>query len=127
MGFNDKFALQTILNGPCPLSSASAVYANLWNIQAPLKKSAVGFISKIIEAHLENTGSSSQPLPCKPERVGGNSKHGGTAARHVLEHIEGCAERLQQFQIGLKLSRSSKQSPTTYRSLNWPIWLSVGR
>jgi GNAT superfamily N-acetyltransferase len=27
MGFNDKFALQKILNGPCPLSSAPAAYA----------------------------------------------------------------------------------------------------
>jgi hypothetical protein len=27
MGLNDKFTLQKILNGPCPLSSAPAAYA----------------------------------------------------------------------------------------------------
>src|SRR5262249_16478761 len=72
-----------------PWITMAANHRNLWNIQAPLKKSADSFMSKIMEAQLQNTGSSSQSLPCEPERIGGNSKHGGTAARHVLDHITG--------------------------------------
>jgi hypothetical protein len=53
-----------------PQITMAADHCNLWDIQAPLKKSADGFMSKIMEAQLQNTGSSSQPLPCKPERVG---------------------------------------------------------
>ena len=67
----------------------AADHRNFWNIQALLKKSANGLMAKIMEAQLQNTGSSSQSLPCKPERVGGDSKHGGTAARRVVDHIEG--------------------------------------
>ena len=67
----------------------AANHRNLWNIQAPLKKPADGLMSKIMKAQLQDTGSPSQPLPCKPERVAGNSEHGGTAAGHVLKHIEG--------------------------------------
>jgi len=48
----------------------AADHRNIWNIQTPLKKSADSFMSKIMEAQLRNTGSSSQALPCKPERIG---------------------------------------------------------
>ncbi len=39
-----------------PQITMAANHRNLWDIQAPLKKSADGFMSKIMETQLQNTG-----------------------------------------------------------------------
>ncbi len=70
-----------------PQITMTANHRDLWDIQSPLKKSADGLMSKIMKAQLEDTGSSSKPLPRKPDCVGGNSEDGGTAARQVPKKL----------------------------------------